>query len=57
MPVYLVTETVVYRVEAKDAASAVDHVVEDQQRDQHCLAAVEDRVAELDEDQGRPHRG
>jgi len=54
MSIYLVTETVIYRVDAPNAEAVIDHVVEDRHRDAHCLAAVEDRTADLDEDQTQP---
>jgi hypothetical protein len=48
MSSYIVEEKVLYRVDADSEEEAIEHIVNDERRDKHCIG-VDERIAYLDE--------
>jgi uncharacterized radical SAM superfamily Fe-S cluster-containing enzyme len=50
-PTFIVIETIAYEVEADNAEDALEHVIADSDRNNHCLKSIDNRFA-YDKDPG-----
>ena len=57
MAKYYVYEEIRYLVEANSNEEAIEHVIDDANRDSHCFQEVSDRQAELLEGETDPEAG